>query len=432
MKKQFLLPLFVFAASLSLDAQQQQCATMDVHAQHLQNPQLAASFATASAQAKQWLAAHPEMLQRNGSNRTSAPLLTIPTVVHVLYKTAQQNITDNQVYSQIAILNQDYRRLNADTVNTPAIFDTIAADIEVEFCLASVDPDGNPTNGITRTSTTGGQLFGFFSPFEDAKYDSLGGKNAWPTDRYLNIWVCELFPGLLGYAQFPGGAAATDGVVITYTAFGNMGTVTAPSLLGRTTVHEVGHWMGLYHIWGDDQDCTTGSDSIADTPNANSASASDCNVTLNSCSNEDPWWGVIDPPDMVQNYMDYSHDSCMNMFSLGQKARMHSFLYGDARRFALFTSNGGCNPLSINKPQFEKYFSVYPNPTADVVNVSYFGSWNAAMQVSLVDHLGRTLRAWNTNSYQFTLDLQDFPAGLYFLRMQGEGGVAMKRIVVQH
>lgn len=431
MKKSLLLPLLLVAASLSLHAQGPRCATMDVHTQAMQNPQLAASFAQASAQAKQWLAAHPEMLQHNTGNRATPAVITIPTVVHVLYKTTAQNITDNQIYSQITVLNQDYRRLNPDTVNTPAVFDTIAADPEIEFCLASVDPSGNPTNGITRTSTAGGQLFGYFSPLDDAKYDSLGGKDAWPTDKYLNIWVCELFPGLLGYAQFPGGAAATDGVVITFTAFGTMGTVTAPSLLGRTTVHEVGHWMGLYHIWGDDQDCT-GSDSIPDTPNADAASSSDCNTTLNSCNNEDPWWGVLDPPDMVQNYMDYSHDSCMNMFSQGQKARMHSFLYGDPRRFALFTSNGGCNPLSINKPAFEKYFSVYPNPAADVLNVSYFGSWSAAMNVTLVDNVGRTVRTWNTRDYQFSLNLQDVPAGVYFLHLQGDGGVAVKRIVVQH
>ncbi|TND07594.1 MAG: hypothetical protein FD123_3146 [Bacteroidetes bacterium] len=398
--------------------------------QHKQDPARAAAMNQVASQARAWLEAHPETRQQQ--NRTSVPLLTIPTVVHVLYKNATQNISDQQVYSQIASLNADYRRLNADTVNTLPVFDTLAADIEIEFCLATVDPQGNPTNGITRTSTAGGQLFGYFSPLgEDAKFDSTGGKTAWPTDKYLNLWVCELFPGLLGYAQFPGDAASTDGVVITYTAFGTLGTVTAPSTRGRTASHEVGHWMGLFHIWGDDSDCTTGSDSIADTPNASSQSQSDCQLSLNSCSNEDPWWGVIDPPDNVQNYMDYSNDSCMNMFTLGQKARMHSFLYGDPRRAALFTSNGGCNPVLVKNNTFDNYFSVYPNPSDGIMNVSYFGTFSPEMHVTLFDNMGRQVRAWAAQEYIYTLDMGGLPSGIYFLRFQGEGGVGVKKITLQ-
>jgi hypothetical protein len=351
----------------------------------------------------------------------------------VLYKTPAQNISNAQIYSQIAILNQDYRRLNPDTTNTPAVFDTIAADINIEFCLATLDPQGNPTDGITRTSTTGGQLFGFFSPlFEDAKYDSLGGKDAWPADKYLNIWVCEMIPGLLGYAQFPGGDPATDGVVIAYTAFGDIGTVVAPSLLGETTTHEVGHWLGLFHIWGDDSDCTTGSDSIADTPNANAASSSDCNVTLNSCANEDPFWGAFDPPDMVQNYMDYSHDSCMNMFTEGQKARMYSFLYADPVRFGLFSSNGGCNGVGIAETAtFDHYFSVYPNPTDGMVNVNYFGTGSAAMTIDILDITGKIVGSYTTNAYSYLIDLSHLPAGIYTMKITGAEGTATKKLILQ-
>jgi hypothetical protein len=416
------LSVFIFQAS----AQQQQCGTATLLQQQLQNPEFAAHFQNSNANAAEWRQNHPEQI------RSSAPVVTIPVVVHVLYKNATQNISDQQIYSQIAVLNQDYRRMNADTVNTPAIFDTIAADINVEFCLATLDPQGNPTNGITRTSTTGGQLLGWFSPLsEDAKYDSLGGKNAWPADRYLNIWVCELFPGLLGYAQFPGGNAATDGVVITYTAFGNMGTVTAPSLLGRTTTHEVGHWMGLYHIWGDDQDCS-GSDSIADTPNADQASSSDCQVTRNSCSNEDAYWGTTDPNDMVQNYMDYSHDSCMNVFTNGQKARMYSFLYTDSLRLGLFTSNAGCNPLGIaQQATFDQFFNVYPNPADGIVNVSYFGQWSSDMNVDILDITGKTIGTVNVTAYSYQIDMSNYAAGTYTLLFRGEGGTAAKRIVLQ-
>lgn len=400
---------------------------MALYNQQMQDQNIAAQMNMTRAVAAKWRTEHPQEI------RSSAPVLTIPVVVHVLYKNPTQNISDQQIYSQIAILNEDYRRMNPDTINTPAMFDSIAADINVEFCLATIDPLGNPTNGITRTSTSGGLAFGYFSPFgEDAKYDSLGGKDAWPADKYLNIWVCDLFPGLLGYAQFPGGDPATDGVVITYTAFGNIGTVAAPSTEGRTTVHEVGHWMGLYHIWGDDSDCTTGSDSIPDTPNANSASQSDCNVTLNSCNNEDPYWGTFDPNDMVQNYMDYSHDSCMNMFSVGQKARMYSFLYTDPTRLGLFTSTAGCNGVGINEtPSFGQFFSIYPNPSNGIVNVSYFGTWKPDMTIEVLDVTGKVVATYLTTDYSYALDMSHLAAGVYTMRFIGVSEVATKKIVLQ-
>jgi hypothetical protein len=425
MKKLYVTAVLALSSAFLFAQQQEKCASMTLLHEQLQDENVANRMEMTRAAAAQWRADHPEGI------RSSAPLLTIPVVVHVLYKTTAQNISDAQIFSQIAIMNEDYRRLNPDTGNTPSVFDSIAADMQIEFCLATRDPQGNPTNGITRTSTTGGQLFGFFSPiFEDAKYDSLGGKDAWPADQYLNIWVCEMIPGLLGYAQFPGGDVATDGVVISYQSFGDIGTVTAPSTLGRTTTHEVGHWLGLYHIWGDDSDCT-GSDSIPDTPNASAASQSDCQVLLNSCSNEDVFWGSVDPADMVQNYMDYSHDSCMNMFTLGQKARAMSFLYTDSTRFGLFSSTAGCNALSVQESTFGQYFSVYPNPADGIVNVSYFGAWNPAMSIEVIDITGKTVSAYTTTAYSYTLDLSSLPAGVYTLKFTGSTETAMKKIVLQ-
>lgn len=425
MKKIYVSALLALSCAFLNAQQQEQCASMTLLNEQMQDANIANQVEMTRAAAAKWRAEHPHEV------RSSAPLVTIPVVVHVLYKTAAQNISNAQIYSQIAILNQDYRRLNPDTVNTPVGFDTLGADIQVEFCLATLDPQGNPTDGITRTSTTGGQLFGYFSPiFEDAKYDSLGGKDAWPADQYLNIWVCEMIPGLLGYAQFPGGLAATDGVVISYQSFGNTGTVAAPSTLGRTATHEIGHWMGLFHIWGDDQDCT-GSDSIPDTPNATVASSSDCDVLRNSCSTEDLFWGINDPNDMVQNYMDYSHDSCMNMFTLGQKARMLSFMYTDSARFALFSSPAGCNGVGIPEASFGQYFSLYPNPTNGIVNVNYFGTSDPEMTVEVIDMTGKTVAAFRTTAYTYTLDLSSLPAGIYSLKFIGAAEVATKKIVLQ-
>ena len=173
---------------------------------------------------------------------------TIPAVVHVVYKTAKQNISEAQIKSQINVLNEDFRRMNADASKVPAVFQPLHVDCNIQFKLATKDIFGNKTNGITRTKT---QKSSF--SFNDAvKSKDKGGADPWPARRYLNIWVCNLGGGLLGYAQFPGGPTATDGVVILNSAFGDTGTATDPFDLGRTATHEVGHWLNLFHIWGDD------------------------------------------------------------------------------------------------------------------------------------------------------------------------------------
>src|SRR5205085_4885972 len=189
-----------------------------------------------------------EFVKQHEIKQDNTGLITIPVVIHIVYNTPQQNISDDQAFSQIGILNKDYRRLNNDTVNTPAPFKPLGADIQVEFCMARRDPGGNPTLGITRTQTNV-TTFGL----DDAvKFTSSGGIDGWDRNRYLNIWVCNLGNNLLGYALYPGGPPATDGVVILYTAFGTGGVAAPPYNLGRTATHEVGHWLNLIHIWGDD------------------------------------------------------------------------------------------------------------------------------------------------------------------------------------
>ena len=165
-----------------------------------------------------------------------------PSFFHIVYNTNAQNISDAQIQSQLTVLNEDFRRLNSDANNNwPQ-----AADVEVEFCLATLDPNGNATNGITRTSTN----VSTFTDDDKVKFTNQGGHDAWPAGSYLNFWVCKL-NGFLGYAQFPGGPASTDGVVCDYQYVGTTGTATSPFDLGRTGTHEVGHWLNLYHIWGD-------------------------------------------------------------------------------------------------------------------------------------------------------------------------------------
>jgi hypothetical protein len=187
----------------------------------------------------------------------------IPVVVHVVYNSAAENISTAQIKSQIKVLNLDFQAKNPDKAKVPAPFKGLVADPQIKFVLATKDPQGKPTTGITRTKTTRTS----FGSNDSVKFSASGGQDAWPRDKYLNIWVCQLSGGLLGYAQFPGGQPATDGVVIRHTAFGTNGTAQAPFNLGRTTTHEVGHWLNLRHIWGDTEDCS-GTDFVADTPNA--------------------------------------------------------------------------------------------------------------------------------------------------------------------
>lgn len=415
---------FCVLTSTNLMAQHfPKCASYDNLQQHKQDPIHGLNIKQAENQAKIWLQNHPEFLK---SRKTGTAVIRIPTVVHVVYVTATENISDAQIFSQMEVLNADYRRLNSDTTNTPSVFSSIAADVEIEFCLASKDPQGNPTNGIMRYSSAGGQLFGYFGPSDDVKSASTGGADPWPTDQYLNLWVCRLFPGLLGYAQFPGDAAATDGVVINYTAFGTMGTAQAPADGGRTATHEVGHWLGLYHIWGDDSDCT-GSDSVPDTPNQMSESQNDCQPTKNTCSNEDAFWNGQDPKDMVENYMDYSNDACMNLFTLGQKARMMSFLFGDARRNALFNSQGCSNITTIEKSA-NLNFEIYPNPSSGIFELKTNHNFG---NIKVFDITGREVYSQNIESQSTKIDLTKQVSGVYTIEVQQNNQINIQKIVIQ-
>ena len=255
---------------------------------------------------------------------------TIPVVVHVVYNTNVQNVSDAQVQSQIAILNQDFQKMNADTTAVPAVFQPLIADCKIQFCLARQDPFGNPTTGIVRKHTTKTA----FSNNDGVKKNSAGGDDAWPASGYLNLWVCNLKNNLLGYAQFPGGAAATDGVVILYSAFGNTGVVKAPYDKGRTATHEVGHWLNLLHIWGDDGGACSGSDEVSDTPNAADENYGCPSFPQVSCNNGPNG-------EMYMNYMDYTDDACMQMFTPGQKSRMWAILEGGVR--ASVASSKGCS-----------------------------------------------------------------------------------------
>lgn len=245
----------------------------------------------------------------------AAPV-TITVVVHVVHSSPEENISSAQVSSQISVLNRDFSAKNKDKSKVPDVWKGLVSDSGIRFKLATKDPEGKPTSGITRTQTDETA----FGPEDAVKFSARGGVDAWPSDRYLNIWVCSLGDGLLGYAQFPGGPKATDGVVILNRAFGTRGTATTPFNLGRSATHEVGHWLNLRHIWGDTEDCS-GSDFVSDTPNAEGPNFGKPTFPKISCTNGPNG-------DMFVNYMDYVDDGSMFMFTSQQVVRMKATLEG--------------------------------------------------------------------------------------------------------
>lgn len=241
----------------------------------------------------------------------------IPIVVHVVYNVPEQNISQAQIDSQIEALNRDYAAKNPDKSKVPPPWTGLVADTGIQFALAKTDPAGRSTNGVTRTQT---QQTSFDTRGDPVKSAASGGADPWPSDRYLNLWVCTLAGGILGYAQFPGMPPQTDGVVILNTAFGTTGTATPPFNLGRTATHEVGHWLNLRHIWGDIENCA-GTDFVDDTPPAQTANYQKPQWPHITCNNGPNG-------DMFMNYMDYVDDDTMVMFTTLQVVRMHAALAG--------------------------------------------------------------------------------------------------------
>ena len=282
------------------------CGVMDVHRRLLTtSPGYAAARSAIENATTQYVAREQRF----------AGVAQIPVVVHVVFNTPTQNISQAQIDSQIEVLNRDFRATNTDIGFVPAPFTGLVADSRIEFYLATEDPNGNPTTGVTRTQTTRTS----FSTDDAVKSSATGGIDPWPTDRYLNVWVAQLGGGLLGYAQFPGGPADTDGVVILHSGFGTNGTAAAPFDLGRTTTHEIGHFLNLFHIWGDDGSGCSGSDEVADTPNQGGPNFGVPTFPKTSCSNGPNG-------DLFVNYMDYTDDRGMVMFTNDQVARMEACL----------------------------------------------------------------------------------------------------------
>jgi hypothetical protein len=294
-------------------------------------------------QFEQWIQTKISQRKNRSNLKTQAGPYKIPVVVHVIHNGTAVgsgiNISDAQIISQLDVLNKDFKRLNADAVNTPAEFLSVAGSLDVEFVFAKQSPEGLPTTGIVR-------VHGNRPSWSINQDEELKAVSYWPSENYLNIWVTNLGSGYLGYAQFPvsnlegleefqDGLAPTDGVVIDYTVFG-VGSSDPQYNLGRTTTHEVAHYLGLRHIWGDESSCS-GTDYVSDTPNQ-------LDETYNCPVHPAP---ECSGNKMFQNYMDYTDDACMNLFTRGQADRMTIIIEDAAvpRRSSLLTSPGLEDPV---------------------------------------------------------------------------------------
>ncbi|HLF51383.1 zinc metalloprotease [Flavobacterium sp.] len=236
--------------------------------------------------------------------------IEIPVVVNVLYRTTAENISLAQIQSQIDVLNEDFNATNSDFNQVPSLFSGVKANVGISFVLETVN------RKVTKKTSWGTR--------DAMKKTSRGGLDPTSPTTKLNIWACTIGGGILGYAQFPGGPSATDGIVVDSKYFGLSSAASYPYNLGRTATHEVGHWMNLRHIWGD---ATCGSDLVSDTPTHNTANYGvPAYPHYSTCSGT--------PVEMTMNYMDYTDDRGMYMFSNGQKSRIAAIFVSGGARFS--------------------------------------------------------------------------------------------------
>lgn len=343
-------------------------------------------------------------------------LITIPVVVHVVYNASEENVSEAQIQSQLDVLNADFQLLNDDKLSSTHAFFDDAANCEIEFCLAKTDPDGNPHSGITRTRTDSVN----FAGVGNEKFASEGGHDNWDPYRYLNIWVCNLDEdfGTLGYSSFPTDLKdypGEDGVVIHYRCFGTTGTAGTGDFqendLGRTATHEVGHWLYLEHIWGDEE---CGTDNVSDTPPQEWDNGG-CPDFPRNANNQ---CGSDGDGEMFMNYMDYVDDACMVMFTNGQRKRMRDAI---ATHRPKLLDNAACSTVSINGSILEKevQVNVYPNPTEGVFTLDIKGLENYKADITIFSLLGETVYHSSINmkneDVSQVVDLSSLAYGMYTL-----------------
>ena len=385
-----------------------------------------------NAEFENWIAPKVEAIkQKMATGRGIEAVVNIPVVVHVIHNGdavgLNENISALRVQSQITVLNQDFRRM----LGTPGYnTNTVGADVEVQFCLAQRKPDGTATNGIDRVQRSPA------SYASESSVESMKAATIWDPTQYFNVWVVYFsdsssaeLNGVLGYAQFPsnsglgglsanGGAATTDGVVIDYRCFGSSTIAPASNYFsdynkGRTATHEIGHCFGLVHIWGDNSSCTVNAtdslqDYCLDTP-AQSEEHYDCVQTYNTCT-------AAPGNDMTANYMDYTNDTCMNIFTLNQKARILAVLQNSPRRSTLPASLGCQAPLATDSFEMLEGMNLSPNPANSFVAINT--NKDLPDSYTVYNSLGQVVASQKVHANaDLTINTADFAQGVYFIRI---------------
>jgi hypothetical protein len=360
--------------------------------------------------------------RQNGKPTT----LTIPVIVHIVYNTTEENISDAQVQSQITVLNEDYTAANKDYNNYDAGYGAVKGDADIQFCLVQI---------IHKQTNRKSFVFN-----DGVKKNQQGGDDAVDPMHTLNIWVCNLGQNLLGYAQFPGGPADTYGIVILYTAFGRGSQYNLLSAynLGRTATHEIGHCLGLRHIWGD---ATCGDDFVDDTPLHNAANF--------GCPGEGHLSTCIGTPlEMWMDYMDYTDDRCMYFLSDGQVARANYFIDTDPQLQSIINSTActtgpsGNNLITSNNSGAissritKENFSVYPSITGGAINIELNAAKNGMAGINIYNQAGALVMKQQTTLIQGmntkTMDLSHLQNGVYILQLSQDNNRSVKKLIVQH
>ena len=373
------------------------------------------------------------------NNSRSNDVLRIRTVVHIVWKTPEENLADSVIYAQMDVLNEDFRRMNLDAINTRTEFLPVVGDPMIEFELVDI---------IRVQTTTDFELDILSGTLPDKmKKTAEGGSDALDPSTHLNIWVCNVQSGalgeILGFAfppdgltNWPAGSSApspeVDGVVIHYPAFGpnNPTPIMNYEVKGRTLVHEIGHYLGLRHIWGDVLfhfpplfDGCAEDDGVTDTPNAATNSQIEgCDFAKNSCDE-----GSGDLPDMVENYMDYSVESCQNSFTIGQIDIMQGVL-GTSRSGIVIEEQVGLNSAN----ELATAMNVYPNPMNDFVQVNIENMETGNYALSVKNVLGQEIIPsieTSNNEPSYTLDLRNQSSGIYFIQLSNAQGQITKKII---
>lgn len=401
MKAVFISVILALSLALQLAAQKT-CVQSSYHQQELKNGSvLQKNIEVIETFTRQYIT--------NESLTTESNIIRIPVVIHNLYHFPEEKISNVQVAEQLALLNKCFRRQDLHADNIPVYFKTLAADIEIEFELAISDPGRKSTTGIIRK----------YSPVktwttdDKVKFAADMGSDAWDTKKYLNIWVCNL-GNFAGYSSFPGGPESKDGIVIDLGAFGST---------NKTMVHEAGHWLNLKHLWGD-ENC--GDDGVADTPKQAS-------YTMGCPTGKRLTCGNSTNGDMYMNYMDFTSDECISMFTEGQKTRMRTLFAVGGSRNSLLSSTGLNMPLIFETPLPDESPAwlkphLYPNPatTTMTLDLSYDIRW-MGKTIFIRNIQGQTVMTVVVTSKTQLINVSRLQPGMYFLAAKKDDGESIKK-----